>query len=249
MATVPGSQRKRKIDYPTGDGKPLAETPIHRENLVGLIHVIRRFLAGNPNVYVSGNMVMYYVEGDKHKHVSPDVFVTLDIPDKDRDAYFVWEEGKGPDFVVEFTSKKTKKEDLETKYELYQDVLHVREYFLFDPKEQYLKPSMKGYRLVEGAYQPIQPVDGRLPSEVLGLHLERQGRWLRLCDPGAGRWIATDEEAVEAAEANRQAAEARLQEALRQADEKKHAAEQREAQLLEQLEELRRRLANHSQGS
>jgi Uma2 family endonuclease len=175
-----------------------------------LIHVLRRYFAGNPNLYISGNMLMYYVEGDKHKHVSPDVFVVRDIPDKDRDAYFLWEEGKGPDFVVEFTSKKTRKEDLETKFNLYRDILHVREYFLFDPKQQYLKPSMKGYRLVDRSYVAIELEDDRLPSEVLGLHLERQGTLLRLYDPLTRRWVETDEEAVAAAQAEVAAAQAEV---------------------------------------
>ena len=33
MATVPKPREPREIDYPTGGGKPLAETPIHRDNL------------------------------------------------------------------------------------------------------------------------------------------------------------------------------------------------------------------------
>ena len=46
--------------------------------------------------------------------------------------------------------------------------LKVREYFLFDPFEEYLKPSLQGYRLLRGPYKPIAAVENRLPSEVLG---------------------------------------------------------------------------------
>ena len=185
MATVPKPREPREIDYPTGDGKPLAETPIHRDNLVGLIEVLRLHFQGDPNVYISGNMFLYYVEGDKRRHVSPDVFVVKGIDGaNNRDAYFTWVEGKGPDVVFEFTSPSTKKEDLVTKFNLYRDVLHVAEYFLFDPKAEYLKPSMRGYRLNhENEYEPIEPVNNRLPSQVLDLHLERNGVVLRLFDP------------------------------------------------------------------
>ena len=69
------------------------------------------------------------------------------------------------------------------KRDLYRDVLQVPEYFIFDPTEDYLKPPLQGFRLVDGEYARIEPVAGRLPSDVLGLHLERDGEELRLYDP------------------------------------------------------------------
>jgi Uma2 family endonuclease len=196
MATRPRSLREATIHYPTRDGKPVGETPVHRDILFELVYMLRRWFEADPMAYVSGNMLMYYVEGDKRKHVSPDVFVTLGIPDdgRRRDAYFVWEEGKGPDFVVELTSKSTRREDQSTKLALYRDVLHVREYFLFDPYGEYLNPPLKGFRLVEGQYQPIEPVEGRLPSEVTGLHLEPAVEDVRLYAPSTGRHLTTSRE-------------------------------------------------------
>ena len=85
--------------------------------------------------------------------------------------------------MIEVTSKTTRKEDQKKKPILYRDVLKVAEYFLFDPTEDYLKPPFQGFRLVDGQYVPIEPVLGRLPSTVLGLHLERSGVDLRLFDP------------------------------------------------------------------
>jgi Uma2 family endonuclease len=191
MATRSRALNPPLTDYPTGDGKPLAETPVHRDLLLDLVHQLIRWYEGDPTAYASGNMMMYYVEGDKRRHVSPDVFVTLGLADggRVRDAYFVWVEGKGPDFVIELTSKSTRREDQKTKLELYRDVLKVREYFLFDPYGSYLKPQLKGFRLVEGVYEPINAVDGRLPSEVTGLHLDPLGLELRLFDPMTGRHL------------------------------------------------------------
>jgi Uma2 family endonuclease len=191
MATRSRALNPPLTDYPTGDGKPLAETPVHRDLLLDLVHQLIRWYEADPMAYASGNMMMYYVEGDKRRHVSPDVFVTLGIPvdGRVRDAYFVWVEGKGPDFVIELTSKSTRREDQKTKLELYRDVLKVREYFLFDPYGSYLKPPLKGFRLVEGAYEPILAVDGRLPSEVTGLHLDPLGQELRLYNPATGRHL------------------------------------------------------------
>src|SRR5262249_16327325 len=147
------------------------------------------------DVYVSGNMFLYYVEGNPRRHVSPDVFVVHGIPGaRGRRRYLVWEEGEGPDVVIEITSPSTRREDLVGKVALYRDVVRVREYFLFDPFEEYLEPSLQGYRLRGGQYVRIRPVAGRVPSKLLGLHLEREGWLLRLYDPETGRWLPTPPE-------------------------------------------------------
>ena len=135
-----------------------------------------------------------------------------------RDYYLVWKEGKGPDFVAEITSKTTKREDEKKKLILYRDVLRVPEYFLFDPRAEYLDPPLQGFRLEAGEYVPIAAVDGRLPSAVLGLHLERDGQNLRLYDPATAQRLPTRLEAREAAMQRaldeRQRAEAATQRAL-----------------------------------
>ena len=188
MATVPKQRRTREVEYPTTDGKPMGETEIHIEELIDAIQVLKDRFAGEPNVYVSGNMLLYYEEGNPRKHVSPDVIVALDVPkEPKRDYYLVWKEGKAPDFVIEITSKSTRREDQKKKFALYRDVLRVSEYFLFDPRAEYLDPPLQGFRLVGGEYVPIEPIAGRLPSEVVGLHLEREGQKLRLFDPAYGR--------------------------------------------------------------
>jgi len=64
--------------------------------------------------------------------------------------------------------------------------LKVPEYFQFDPTQDYLEPPLQGFRLVADEYRPIEPVAGRLPSQILGLHLERDGTELRLYDPSTG---------------------------------------------------------------
>ena len=183
MATAPHRPRTRKIEYPTGDGKPMAETEIHRDNMLDLIETLKGHFAAEPMICVSGNMLMFYEEGNRRKHVSPDVFVVRGIEKRIRENYLIWEEGKAPDLVIELTSKSTKREDQEKKRDLYRDVLQVPEYFMFDPTEDYLKPPLQGFRLVNGEYARIEPVAGRLPSDVLGLHLERDGEDLRLYDP------------------------------------------------------------------
>ncbi len=64
MATLPKVSVDQKIEYPCSDGKPVAETPTHRDILLQTIDLLRRHLADDPASYVSDNMLMYYVPGN-----------------------------------------------------------------------------------------------------------------------------------------------------------------------------------------
>ncbi len=209
MATSP---IRAEVFYPESDGKPMAETVVHRDVMIDLIVTLKDWFAADPLAYVSGNEFLYFVEGDPRRAVSPDVWCVRGI-DKtvNRPSYKTWEEGgKAPDLVVEVSSPSTRREDLRKKFDLYRDALKVREYFLFDPLGEYLKPPLKGYRLAGGEYEPIEPVAGRLPSEVLALHLEADGPEARLFDPATGRRLPTRLEAVEIEKAGRMRSEEEL---------------------------------------
>jgi len=192
----------RSIEYPTSDGQPMAETETHREIMVLLIQALQDIYAGRTDVYVGGNMLMYYERGDKHQVIAPDVFVVLGVSSHVRENYLIWEEAKPTlDLVIEVTSKSTKRNDIVKKKELYQNRLGVREYVLFDPFQEYLRPSVQMFRLQNGTYEDVPLRDGRLPSEVLGLEFERDGEFLRLYDPVKGQRVQTRLERSERAEA------------------------------------------------
>lgn len=243
MSAGPAARRRRPLalsDYPTGDGRPMAETPIHGDNMYGTMQVLRERYAHDPTVYVASNMMMYYVEGDKRRHVAPDVYVSFGLAgNHERDAYFTWVEGKGPDFIVEVTSKSTRREDLVKKLELYRDILKVPEYFLFDPRAEYLRPPLQGYRLgPDGTYARIEPdARGRLLSQTLGLLPAREGQRLRLYDPATGQPLLTPTERAEQAVAEARRAEAEL---LRMENQYLRAETER-LRLAAELEALRRR--------
>lgn len=198
-----------EIHYPTGDGKPMAETQLHGEIAVEAIEVLQDWFAGDPRTYVWGNLLVYYEEGNPHRHLTPDVFVVHGVSKTPRrENYLIWKEGKAPEAVLEITSATTAENDVGEKFRIYQDVWKVREYFLFDPRAEYLKPPLRGHRLHGKRFVPIKPVAGRLPSKVLGLHLERQGHRLRFYDPVSGQYLRSRPETIAEERAARQQAEA-----------------------------------------
>ena len=227
----------------------MGETPLHRDNLITAVKTLERHFEREPLVYVSGNMFVYYEKGNRRKHVSPDVFVAKGVPkylpdNKRRKAYFVWQEPHGPDIAIELTSESTREEDLDDKMSIYQDEMPVPEYFLFDPEGEYLDPPLQGYRLRGGKYARIKIVEERLPSEILGLHLERDGEWLRFYNPASGRWLPTPDELLLEEQAKRKRAEAKRKRA--EAERKRLAAELEGSgkeleRLRKELEQWRRR--------
>ncbi|MCH8289890.1 Uma2 family endonuclease [Candidatus Poribacteria bacterium] len=218
---------EQAVIYPESDGEPMAETDTHRDLMVDLIDILRNHFKDRPDVYVSGNLLLYYEEGNPRKSVAPDVFMVFGVEKKPRRTYLLWEERKGPDFVIELSSKKTYRKDLKEKKDLYARILGVKEYYLYDPDGQYLQPSLQGYRLVDGIYSPIQTVGNRLPSQTLGLELGEETGVLRLYDPLTKNWVLKP---VEQAEVKAQQAEAKAQQeakARRQAETRAQQAEER----------------------
>ena len=196
--------------YPESDGKPMAETERHFRELLKNFNRIENHFAHLPDVYVLGDMMMYYEEGDPRKSISPDIFVTFGIGKKERRIYKIWEEGKPPDFVLEFASKGTYRTDLTRKVQLYAEI-GIPEYFVYDVDRRYLPAPLMGFRLIGDAYVEIASLaSGGLPSVTLGLELHVLDESLGIYDPEAEAWLKTSDERAADAETE----VARLQEQL-----------------------------------
>ena len=199
------------VEYPTSDGRPVAETDLHFLRLTDLAYGIRKFMAGREDVYVGSNLLVYDERGNPRSHLSPDVFVAFGVEAGPRDLFKIWEE-KPPAFTLELTSASTRREDERTKRRRYAQ-WGVAEYFLYDPRAEWLKPSLQGLELNGKRYRAMR--ESVLPngsrgfhSKTLGLDLWLHGTVLRLYDPIAGENLPTPEEEA----AGRQMAEERAQE-------------------------------------
>jgi Uma2 family endonuclease len=230
------------IHYPESDGKPMAETDVHIDVLIYLREALKDYFRDEPQVYVAGNMLFYYEEGNPAACVAPDVFVVLGVAKGERRTYKLWEEGQPPTVVFEITSRGSRLEDLGTKRALYA-MLGVREYFLYDPLGEYLRPPLQGYRLRDGEYERVLPGgEGELVSAALSLVLREEESQLRVINPTTSERLLTPAEAQAArrAEAAAREAEAAAREAEAAARE---AAEARAALAESELERLRAELA------
>ena len=240
------------VHYPCSDDQPMAESEFQLVPMLYLLTVLRTHFRHREDVYVGGDMFVYYEEGNPGAVVAPDVFVVIGAPKRaehPRDTYKLWEEPKGPDFVLEVLSSSTWKADLGPKRALYAS-LGVAEFWLFDPtRERLLSPPLRGMRLAGREYRELpalQPAASAptLRSEVLGLDLRLDHGTLRFRDPATGEdLLGHDEERSARREAEtrvRREAAARHDAEVRaeQADAAREAAEVQLAELRTRLRDM-----------
>jgi Uma2 family endonuclease len=237
------------VIYPESDGLPMAESDQTRNYLVYATKVLAHFFRNRQDVYTSGNLFIYYEQGNPESVVAPDVFVVFGVEDRLRRTYKVWEEGdRTPSFVLEITSRTTLTKDQGAKKGIYA-LLGVEEYYQYDPTEDYLRPPLQGLRLVDDSYVSVPArslADGTivLPSATLGLELHLRQGMMRFYDPVTQRHLLTYEEEIAArqiAEERAQTAEERAQtaeERAQTAEERAQTAEERAERLAARLREL-----------
>jgi Uma2 family endonuclease len=225
--------KRTDVVYPVRDGKPLGETGVHVVVLGDLIFTLRNYFRHQPDVYVIGNIFLYYEEGNPEARKSPDLMVVKGVePGEERLSFKTWEERAVPCVVIEITSEETADEDLGPKRQLYEK-LGVREYFLFDPLQEYLERPLMGYRLIGEKYEPLSPDNPGLLSAELGLRLVAEGSTLAFFRLHADERIPAPSEAYAMLEALQRASQAQ-----QQLEQERRRAEQ----MAEELARLRERL-------
>jgi Uma2 family endonuclease len=208
--SLPPTQR----DLPYDDGEPM-ESQRHKAQMELLIDGMEVWLEGRDDGYVGGNMFVYYslAQLKNQDFKGPDFFTVLGVPKGERLSWVCWEEGKTPDVVIELLSGSTVATDKGKKKDIYQNQLHVPEYFWYDP---FNSQDWAGFQLQAGTYRPIAPDNqGQLVSQVLQLALVQwfgtykgiETTWLRWANLDGSLLPTAEERERQRAEAERQRAE------------------------------------------
>jgi len=218
MTTLLPTVAQTPIFYPSSDGEPVAETYVHLYALLVTLEVLRQYMDGR-QATVLGNQFLYYAQGFPKLRVAPDVMVIFDVAPGGRDNYKIWEEGQVPAVIFEITSGGTKDQDQVFKKTLYEQ-LGVHEYWLFDPKGEWVEEKLRGYRLRGEEYEPI--TESR--SEPLQLRLQVEGQLIGFYREDTGKKLLIPGELAEALQEEtlaRQQAEERVQKAELQVEQLK----------------------------
>jgi Uma2 family endonuclease len=239
MATLlPISQTQPKAEtfYPSSDGKPLAETYVHLYAILITLEVLRQYLEGQQATVLS-NQFLYYSEGFPKLRIAPDIMVIFNVTPGGRDNYKTWEERQVPAVIFEMTSEGTKDQDQVFKKTLYSQ-LGVQEYWLFDPKGEWIEEKLKGYRLhkpEEEDLEAIYEVISDRRSQPLQLRLEVDGQLIAFYREDTGEKLLIPSELATALKQEAQ----RRQEAEAQVEQARQRAEQAEAQVKQLKARLR----------
>ena len=144
----------------------------------------------------------------QREHRRPDLMVAFNC---NRDllirqkGYATLTQGKPPDLVLEVASESTGAVDYTDKRAEYAGY-GIPEYWRFDPSGgSYHDAALAGDRLVDGEYEriEIEPLDGvncRGYSAILGLWLYWEDNQLRWLDPETGRYLRTHDDEYDRAE-------------------------------------------------
>jgi hypothetical protein len=231
MTAIETNISPSEIIYPSQDSEPVAETYDHLYALLTTLEVLRQHVSGQ-TATVLGNQFLYYSQGFPNLRVAPDVMVIFGVTPGGRDNYKIWEEGQVPSVIFEITSKGTQEQDKIFKKMLYAQ-LGVQEYWLFDPKGEWIEHQLQGYRLQTGLEETFYTEIANQHSQVLHLQLKVEGKLIGFYREETGEKLLIADELVQALQQQTQArlaAETRAQQAEAQAQQAESRAQQAEAQ-------------------
>lgn len=198
------------IHYPESDGQPMGDNDQQRRWMTKIIDNLTALFASRNDVYVSGNLFWYPVEGNNQIVQAPDAMVVFGRPPGLRGCYKQWEEdGIAPQVVFEILSPNNTGEEMIRKRAFYQKY-GVEEYYVLDPAAGKLEGWLRGPL---GLTAIVQMNGWRSPRLAVTFHLDTRGLEIRYSDghPFAEFCDVVSERDQERARADREAERAKVE--------------------------------------
>jgi Uma2 family endonuclease len=196
------------IHYPESDGKPMGDNDQQRRWMTKIIDNLTHLFAERPDVYVSGNLFWYPVEGNNRIVQAPDAMVVFGRHPGLRGCYKQWEEGGiAPQVVFEILSPCNTSDELIRKRAFYQKY-GVEEFYLLDPETS----TVEGWQRGDTGLKPISRMNGwRSPRLGVTFHFDQDHLELHRPDgrPFTEGWESMRRADQEAERAQRLAAKLR----------------------------------------
>ena len=216
---------QRSIEYPSSDGKPLADDTLQLRWIVYLYSNLQWWFR-DQNVFIAADLLWYPVQCEPRITQAPDVMVAFDRPDGDRLSYKQWEEeGIAPQVVIEVLPSSNRTLEVIEKQHWYARY-GVQEFIIIDPEAKRFVPMLReGEHLVQSDFPPV-----KWQSPHLGLWLHCEDEDLKVLFPDETPFKTLTESQLEAEQARLEAeaqrkraevAEAELERLRQQLEEQK----------------------------
>ena len=212
---------QNQIIYPERDGQPMSDNTKQFRWIVTIQGGLDSLFAGNPEVFVAGDLLWYPIEGDNKTRIAPDAMVVFGRPKGDspeatlceRGSYLQWREDNIPPQVVfEVLSPGNRLGEMMKKLKFYERY-GVEEYYMYDPDDE----DLSGWLRSGEELQEIEQLNGWV-SPRLGIKLEPKPTGLEIYRPDGQKFVTyveLDEQRAKAIALATQEAQRANQEAQR----------------------------------
>jgi Uma2 family endonuclease len=228
MQQTAANPQPNAIVYPESDGLPMSDNTKQLRWIVTLYGNIAALFRDRADVFVSGNLLWYPVEGRPDIRCAPDVLVAFGRPKGDRGSYKQWEEGGvAPAVVFEVLSPSNTPAQMNEKLAFYEDY-GVEEYYMYDPDANQLTAFVRS----GDVFRRVRKLDNFV-SPRLGIRFDVSGPDLVVYGPDNRPFLTFEE--LDRARSQAKKDMARLAELSRKA--RRGLASAEEVHELEQLED------------
>ena len=181
------------VYYPEERDDDMGESSVHIKLLANLLSILKLYFKNRQDVFLSGNMNLYFEKGNSRKWFAPDLLVAFGVPNVERSSYLLFREKVFPQVIFEIASEKTWRNDIDEKLRTYEQY-GAEEYYVLDPEYAYLSAPLMAFRRENDKLSLVPVTDDRIFSPRLGLEIIWMENSFRLFDPNANEFLRTLEE-------------------------------------------------------
>ena len=181
------------VYYPEEREDDMGESSVHIKLLANLLSILKLYFKNRQDVFLSGNMNLYFEKGNSRRWFAPDLLVAFGVPNVERSSYLLFREKVFPQVIFEIASEKTWRNDVDEKLRTYEQY-GAEEYYVLDPEYAYLSAPLMAYRSKNDKLSPVAVSDDRIFSPRLGLEIVWAENDFRLYNSTANKFLLTLEE-------------------------------------------------------
>ena len=185
------------VYYPEERDDDMGESSVHIKLLANLLSILKLYFKNRQDVFLSGNMNLYFEKGNSRRWFAPDLLVAFGVPNVERSSYLLFREQVFPQVIIEIASEKTWRNDIDEKLRTYEKY-GAEEYYVLDPEAAYLSAPLIVYRRQGDALVEVETIENRIFSPRLDLEIVWSQNDFRLFNRKTNEYLRNLDESEDA---------------------------------------------------